>query len=147
MRQNINLEAGNGAYGQRTAEDYIKQMDPNILTQLEPSQLEEIRRLLREAIPRPSPKIVDLRFVVDLLFSRFYIVLFVGKDRRRKLRKPSLLDPITYVGNLVSVIILLIGFNLTVSATLLLVLYLLKSLLGIDFSPEHFPDALHRLIK
>ena len=134
-------------YGQKTADDYIRQMRPEILAQLNPDQLNEVHRLLQAAIPQPSPKIVDLRFVVDLLIDRFYVVLFVGKDRRRQPRRHILPNAITRIGNWIAVIILLISFNLTISATLLLGLYLLKSAVGIDLLPGHFPDTLRQLLQ
>jgi hypothetical protein len=147
MHQNVNVPSGGKTYGQRTPEDYIQSMNPDIRDQLNGMQLDEVRRLLGDAIPKPSPKIVDLRFTVDLLISRFYIVLFVGKDKRRKTRKHSIMDPFTYVGNLVTVIVLLIGLNLIVSAALVLGVYLLKSALGVDLVPGHSPELLKRFLK
>lgn len=103
-----------------------------------------MRSLLSNAIPQPSPKIVDFRFVVDLIFSRFYIVLFVGKDRRNQQRK-YVPRGAARVGNIVAAIVLLVGANLVISAFLVLVVYLIKSALGIDLTPGHFSDWVKKI--
>lgn len=131
-------------YRTKTPSYYLQKIEPYILESFNPEQLEAITSILNEAIPKPSPKIVDFRFVVDLVFSRFYIVLFVGKDFRRKQR---LYAPqgIVRVGNVIGAAIILIGTNLVISALLLLFAYLLKSAMGIDFLPGHISDTLKKL--
>ncbi|WP_287281264.1 hypothetical protein [Okeania sp. SIO2G5] len=107
-------------------------------------QLDCIRSLLRSAIPQPSPKLVDLRFDIDLLLSRFYVVLFVGKDRRRQRRSP-VPRLLTRIGNVTIAIVLLIGINLLFSVCLFIFLYLVKSALSIDlFKGTHLIDQINR---
>lgn len=96
--------------------------------------------------PRPqdysqsSPKIVDLRFTVNLLFSRFYIVLFVGKDRRKQQRSYPV-SRWTRLANIVAAVILLLGLNVTITGSLFIAGYLVKSALGIDIFPHsHLRD-------
>jgi hypothetical protein len=66
-----------------TAASFINQMDPAVQASFTPHQQAEIARVIDLAIAKPTPKLVDLRFEIDLLISRFFIVLMVGKDRRR----------------------------------------------------------------
>jgi len=96
---------------------------------------------LNEAIPRPSPKLVDFRFVVDLIVSRFYVVLFIGKDRRRKPRR-YIPEKLARVGNVITATVFLLSANLAVSAFILLAGYLVKSAIGIDLLPGHFPSLI-----
>ena len=84
--------------------------------------------------PPQRPKLVDLRFVVDLLFARYYVVLLVGRDQRSTPRK---LDGTSRLMNVMVAILLLLGLNVLVSSILLLLAYLLKSALGFDFFPGH----------
>lgn len=128
-------------YASRTPDYYIDKLPIQIRDSLTPEQLIAVRDILDEAIPKPSPKIVDLRFVVDLIISRFYVVLFVGKDRRRKPRR-YLPQRFTRIGNIIAVLILLVAANLTISGLIVLVAYLVKSALNINLLPNHFPDAI-----
>lgn len=131
-------------YVSRTPNYYLSKLSSPIRESLTPEQLEALHQLLSEAIPKPSAKLVDLRFVIDLILSRFYIVLFIGKDNRRKQRSyiPRL---ITKIGNVIAVFIILLGVNLTLSAFILLAAYLLKSAIGLDLFPGHFPDTVKHL--
>ena len=147
MRESVNLSpTPNKPYGKRTVEDFLASIDPAIASQFSDEQWTEIRKLVKQAIPRPAPKIVDLRFSVDLILSRFYIVLFVGKDRRKKPRKHRLSNRTTRIGNFVAATILLIGINLTISVTLAIGAYLLKSVMNINLFPGHLPDILKDLL-
>lgn len=133
-------------YLSRTPKYYLEKMEPHILGGFNPEQLQAITFALEQAIPKPSPKIVDLRFVVDLIFSRYYIVLFVGKDRRKKQRTYTS-QGIAKVGNIIAAVILLIGINLIFSAFILLFAYLFKSAIGINFLPGHISETLKEIIK
>ncbi len=106
-------------------------------------QVKAIAKMLGEAIPQPAPKIVDLRFLVDLIFTRFYVVLLVGKDRRRHERR-YIPTGVTRLGNAIAAIILLVGANLLLSASFILLAYLLKALIGIDVfdGNHHLPGML-----
>lgn len=129
-------------YHAKTPEHYIQQIEPSILSSFTPEQLNEIKRILNHAIPKNSPKIVDLRFNVDLILSRFYVVLLVGKERR-KIQRHYVTRGITKVGNFVAAIVLLITLNLIVTVLIFLFLYLIKSAIGIDFFKEsHLIDKI-----
>lgn len=131
-------------YASKTPRHYLAKLAPSVRESLSPAQLDAFYAVLEEALPKPSPKIVDLRFCIDLILTRFYFVLFIGKDRRRQGRRhnPSAL---TKIFNLMATIVILLGVNLTISASLLLVGYLVKSIMGVNLLPGHFPDFLKQL--
>lgn len=131
-------------YRSRNPSYYLEKFDTDVLESFNSKQLEAIVSILEQAIPRPSPKIVDFRFVVDLIFSRFYIVLFVGKDLRIKQRR-YITQGIARVGNFIAAIMLLIGTNLAISALILLFAYLIKAAIGIDFFPGHISETFKKL--
>lgn len=129
----------------KTPYDYLARLDPSVAESLTQKQLEAIKNLLK-AIPQPSPKLVDLRFTVDLIFSRFYIVLFVGKDRRSK-KRAYFQNKLVRIGNFIAAVILLLGVNLVISASVILVAYLLKSAIGIDiFAHQHLSDVVKDIL-
>lgn len=131
-------------YVSRTPEYYLEKLDSPIRESLTLEQLEAFHQILSEAIPKPSPKLVDLRFVIDLVVSRFYVVLFIGKDRRKKQRR-YMPQVITRIGNTIAVAIILLGANLALSAFIILAVYLLKSAVGVDLLPGHFPHTIKHL--
>lgn len=128
-------------YSSHTPSYYLSKLASPIRESLTPEQLDAFHQILSEAMPKPSAKLVDLRFVIDLIVSRFYVVLFIGKDRRAKQRSyvPHIM---TKIGNTIAIIIILLGANLAVSAFILLAVYLLKSAIGIDLLPGHFPNTI-----
>ena len=130
-------------YLTRTPDSYLQTLAPDQLASFSPEQLHIVRSLLLSAIPEPAPKIVDLRFGVDLLISRFYIVLFVGKDRRGRQRNylPKL---VIKWGNILAAAILLVGINLIITVIIFMFAYLVKSALGIDLTPGHLADQIER---
>ncbi|MEL7037929.1 MAG: hypothetical protein AAFO04_20270 [Cyanobacteria bacterium J06592_8] len=131
-------------YQNRTPDYYLNQIQPQIFESFNSEQITEIRGILEQAIPRSSPKIVDLRFTVDLILSKFYLVLLVGKERRRGQREYRVTG-ITRFGNIVAATLLLIGINLLISAFIFLLLYLIKSALGVDLFPgQHLGDQLKK---
>lgn len=132
-------------YLSRTPGYYLAKMQPDILASFSSIQREAIAQALNEAMPKPSPKLVDLRFAVDLIVSRFYVVLLIGKDRRQKPRR-YIPEGIAKIGNTVTAVIFLIGANFVISAFILLAIYLLKSAAGINLLPGHFPDLIKHLI-
>ena len=144
MKESYRQEQISNNYSSRTPSYYLEQIEPNVLASFTAEQLGEITSILTQAIPKPSPKIVDFRFTVDLVVSRFYIVLFVGKDRRKKQRR-YVTEGIARIGNAIAAVILLIGANLVISALILLFAYLFKSAIGLDFFPGHISDTVKKL--
>lgn len=128
----------------RTVDDYLDYMANDVRASLDRYQMSEVRRLLAIAMPKPSPKIVDLRFTVDLILSRFYVVLFVGKDRRGRQRQYRA-GALTRVGNFIAAVVLLVSLNLLISLFIFMLAYLMKSAVGIDlFQGEHLMDQVEK---
>lgn len=124
-----------------TPEYYLNRIEPHILESFNPEQIQTVKNLLNQVIPQPSAKIVDLRFTVDLILSRFYIVLLVGQERRQGTRNYPVTG-VTKIGNLIAAILLLIGLNLLMTTVLFLLLYLIKSAVGIDLFEGHLIDQI-----
>jgi len=139
-----NKQASSSDYRLRTLSYYLEKIDPYILKSFNPEQLQAITDVLNKAIPKPSPKIVDFKFIVDLVFSRFYIVLIVGKDIRKTQRQYEV-HRITKIGNLIAAAILLLGINLVITALILLFAYLFKSAIGINLFPGHIAETLKKI--
>ncbi len=133
------------SYPNRTAEQYFEALAPKLRDSFTPEQTEAIYALLQAAIPKPSPKLVDLRFAVDLVLARFYVVLFVGQDRRQQ-KRSYVPNSVSRVGNALAAVLLLLGLNLLISLFVLLSVYLIKSAAGIDLFPDaHLGDQMQRL--
>lgn len=92
------------------------------------------------------PKLIDIRFGVDLVVTRFYVVLMVGKDRRDQ-NRTHVVKGWTKLGNTLAAVLLLLGANLAISGFIVLSLYLLKSMLGINLMPGHFTEYLKPLLQ
>jgi hypothetical protein len=110
-------------------------MDPRVKGSLDKGQLDEVRRLLRLSARIPGRFPVDLRFTVNLLITKVFVVFIVGRDRRRVERETAterrarLGQVVSSVASAGCFLILLLAF--------LGLLYLVKSWLGINI----FPDA------
>lgn len=128
-------------YHQLTVQDYLQRMEPRIGASLNAEQVAEFSRLLQQAIPKPAPKIVDLRVNLDLILLKYYVVIFVGRDYRKSPRRYAA-GPMTRAGNLVAACLLILALNLMVTASVFMVAYLLKSAFGINLFPGHLYDYL-----
>ena len=122
-------------YLEKTPAYYLAKLDPGLRASFTEPQLEAVRQLLDDSIPKPGPKLVDLRFWLDLFVYRFYIVLFVGKDRRKQIREDRL-EPMARKGNVIVALMLLIGLNLLVSVFILLIALLIKMAIGFSLFPR-----------
>ncbi|MEB3253033.1 MAG: hypothetical protein VKO01_12995 [Cyanobacteriota bacterium] len=131
-------------YQSRSATTYLEAMAPEIRATLTAEQLGEMERVIKLALPQPAPKIIDLRVDVDLLVGRFFIVLFVGKDRRRSPRQQAT-RPLTAALNWLTAMVLLLGVNLLISVSLFAFAYLIKSAIGINLTPGHLGDYIRHL--
>ncbi|MFM7426153.1 MAG: hypothetical protein ACKO7W_14365 [Elainella sp.] len=127
-------------------EVYWQMLSPEVRASFSEAQATAVQAILTQAAQsQPSPKLVDLRFTVDLVLSRFYVVLLVGKDRRQRQRL-YLPDRLTRIGNVIAAVVLLIGLNLLISLLILLFAYLVKSAVGWDLIPGgHLADHLQQL--
>jgi hypothetical protein len=118
----------------------------SILSNITPEQWVAIEKIVLERRAKTNPKLIDIRFVVDVVFTRFFIVLMVGKDRRDRTRNHRV-SGLTKLGNTFAAILLLLGANLVISAFILLTLYLTKSALGINLLPGHMSQQLEKWSK
>jgi hypothetical protein len=121
-------------------------VDQSILDSLTPEQWAIIQKYIFNRKGQKHPKLVDIRFTIDLAITRYYVVLLVGKDRRNRNR----IHPVsgfTKAGNIVAAIFLLLSLNLILSASILLVLYLTKAALGIDLLPGHLTQTVQQWMK
>jgi hypothetical protein len=126
-------------------EDHWQTIAPEVRASFTVEQTAAIRAVLAKAMPQPHPKLVDLRFSVDLMLARFYVVLFVGQDRRQQ-RRSYLPSPVARIGNMIAAMILLLGLNLLISLFIFLFAYLTKSALGIDLFPsQHLADQVEKI--
>jgi len=130
-------------YHDRDANYYIHQIPLHILNKLNEEEIDNIKSVIHTAIPRSSVKSIDLRFVIDLLFVRYFVVLLIGRDIRKKQRQHSV-NGITKVANIVASILLIIAMSLLISAVTILFLYLIKSSLGIDIFKGHITEVLFK---
>lgn len=132
-----NREAKNTSY-------YLQKINPNILNSFNPQQLDAVNSIIEELLPKPSPKIVDLRFVVDLIITRFYVVILVGKERRQTQRQ-YFPRKFSKFGNIIMASMILIALNLLITCGIFIFIYLIKSSLGIDFFPGHITENMEKL--
>jgi len=120
-----------------TLADYLDTLPAELRASYSEAQLDAVKRLLAVAIPKPTPKLVDLRFLVNFLAYRYYVVFFVVKDRRQRVRSEPV-QPMVSKGNLVTALLVLIGINLLISLFIVLVLFLIKSVVGYSLLPHTY---------
>lgn len=140
-RSDINPKSRYTSYSSRDANYYMYQIPSPTLNKLDQEDWENIKLVINSAIPKPSPKIIDLRFVVDLIITRYFVVLLIGKDNRKQQRQYQV-SRVTKVANVIAAILLIIGMSLLISGMTILILYLIKSALGIDLFKGHINEVL-----
>ena len=119
----------------RDAEYYFQNIDGDIRNSLTTKQEWEVKKALNNALGRPSRKIVDIRFTIPLLFSRFFFVLFIGRDIRHQKRKYDLPGEVRTANIIFGSFILACMISFT-AVTILMLLYLVKCALGINIFPD-----------
>ncbi|ELS34692.1 hypothetical protein FEV09_01005 [Pseudanabaena catenata USMAC16] len=128
-------------YNSRDADYYMDQIPLPILEKLDEEEKANLKSVINTAIPQPSPKLIDLRFAIDVIFTRYFVVLMIGKDRRKQQRSYEV-NGITKFANVVAAILLIIAMSLLISTVTILILYLIKSALGIDLFKGHITNVL-----
>ncbi len=147
MNQDSSEETGDDRpqYRERTPADYLDTLPLELRSSFSEPQLAAVQHLLAAAIPKSSPKLVDLRFWVDFLAYRYYVVFFVGKDRRHR-ERPEPVPPMVRKGNAVTALLLIIGLNVLISLLILLIVFVIKSVIGYSLLPHSdLSEPIHRL--
>lgn len=127
------------SYNRSQPEYYISTLSDEELALFSDAQFQVVYRLLREAIPRPSSKIIDLRFTIKLIVDTFYIVVFVGKNKRNNVRSDSAGSGNKFL-NILLAAFLLVVVNVAITLSALLAIYLVKSSLGINLFSRSLKD-------
>ena len=131
------------SYNARNVDYYMHQIPLQVLEKLDEAEIEQIKSVIHTAIPKSSPKLIDLRFVIDLIFTRYFVVLMIGKDRRKQDRQYEV-KGFAKFANIIAAILLIIAMSLLISAVTILILYLLKSALGVDLFKGHVTEVLFK---
>jgi len=131
-KSNFKLPSSRQGYIYGSPDTFLQKLSPEILGSLSEEQLTAIREMLAEALPKSSPKLVDIRWRINLIFAQYYIVFLVGRDRRQQ-KRYRFLSNITKVGNTIT-------YALLVILVLLMFAYTLKSFVGIDIFPDKHLD-------
>ncbi len=120
----------------------LNTIDLNVLKSLSPDQLSAIEDATRACQLREKHPI-DIRGTINLLFIKFYYALLIGRDRRLSEQQieGERREKVTLLGNVIYAIYVLLGITgavMVVIWLILMLLYILKIGLGIDFFPgEH----------
>ena len=127
----------------KDADYFLSRMDEDILRSLNTKQIWEIKKAINYAIGRPSRKLVDIRFTIPLILSRYFFVLFIGRDFRRGKRYYDLPGPVRTANAVFGAFLLVCLISFAIVA-FLAVLYFIKCAFGIDIFPNiHLNDVLH----
>ena len=120
---------------------YYEQINSAVESSLSYEQKEEIKRILKQAVKVPSKKIVSTE-ITFWFFRRFYIVFYLGFDRRRNRRKFEGGAVAFSLHILLKIFIYILLWGAT-AVVVFFVVYYTKLVLGIDIYPEHhLPELL-----
>lgn len=126
------------AYEEPEFNEVLERVPLEVRRSLTYEQRVAITAALRETRRRHA---IDIRFVIPLLFTQLYFVLFVGKDLRHA-TQAKLIDRRANASKLAIAWTLGVG-GLLVLLVLLVAGYVLKSKAGIDLMPNsHASDLL-----
>jgi len=116
-------------------EKIFSKINPLIEESMTSEQKRETKRLIKEALPKATKKIIKTNFHF-WFFKLFYITFYLGSEQRSKIRKFSLNT--IYEALVVSFSsIIVISFAIAVITAIFLALYYIKSLIGIDLFEGH----------
>jgi hypothetical protein len=140
-------------YSLRDADYYMDRIPEAIIEKLSTEEHKNLKDVISSALPKPSPKLIDLRFVINLIFARYFFVLLIGKDRYKKWIKvqdiaephhthPYHTNPFTKIAHRVTALLLFFAINLFVSGFIISFVYLILSFFGIHLFGNHLNTAL-----
>lgn len=119
---------------------FFQRLDPQVTQALTPHQRDAIADALRQSGPRQH--FVDLRWTLNLLFGRFYVVILAGRDLRRR-QTESAQRARSDTRRVIQSLLILLAFAIPALLVLSLMLYGVKCMLGINiFESKHLLDFL-----
>jgi hypothetical protein len=113
---------------------YYNKMNPIIEQSLTSEQREEVKRIVKSAIMKPSPKIFQKNITFGFS-KRYYLTLLVGPEKRRDKIEGSL--DIWGILLMIMLMIILSIVALAIFAASVKFLYIFKSTLGVDLFDWH----------
>jgi len=120
---------------------FYEQIPPPIKMGFSYEQKRAIKSVLQRAIKVPSKKVVDIE-VTFWFFKRFYLVVYLGLDKRKKIRLLDGYDLATLVKYGLHTLITLLLW-LSTLFVMFAAIYYAKSTIGIDIFPEqHIEDVM-----
>lgn len=132
---------------EESIDTYLRRIPESIRKSWSMEYHQEVEEIIKFVIPRPAPKMVDIKFNVNLGISKFYIVLLMGIDRRNQNRQ-NIPKGFSRIGNWIAGILILIVLNLAISLVVFMAAYYIKSGLGINlFKNEHLIDKVNQFIR
>lgn len=118
----------------------MQRLSPSIRDSLTPAQKAAIEEALMESHPKKS-HLLDLRLNIPLFFGRYYLVFLMGRDRRIATRRSEMRRQKSLYFSSIALFCLM--FLSPFVIIILLIVYAVKSALGIDLFPDwHFKDML-----
>ena len=116
-------------------EKIFSKINPLIKESMNSEQKRETKRLIKEALPKVTKKIVKINFNF-WFFQLFYVTFYLGSEKRTNNRKFSLNT--IYEAVVVSFSsVIVIAFAVAVISAIFLAMYYIKSLIGIDLFDGH----------
>jgi hypothetical protein len=92
-------------------------------------------------------KLVNFHLDINLLLGKFYLAVYIGKDRRTQKRK-YIPRGVERVGNIIIALTLLMGFSTLLTIVVFLALYFIKSYIGINlFKNAHLIDFIECAVR
>ena len=123
-------------------ENVLAALPPDLRRTLNRKQLGSLRQALSR-VNAQSRHVIDMRFSIPLFFARYYFILVLGRDKRNSIQRLLMErrvegSRVATVGIIVLIAVFLLLGLVTASA---LILYIIKSHLGIDIFPnKHLLD-------
>ena len=124
-------------------EEYFKQMNPHIRKSLDHQQSNELSRFLNRILPQRGRYIIDIR-VTFWFFKTWYLVINFGLDKRdtKRLKKRDAVH--TLLSIIINTLFIIVVSGL-VFIIVFYILYLLKSIAGINIFPDrHLSDFFNK---
>jgi hypothetical protein len=118
----------------------LNRIDPEIRSSLSPIQISAIKEAVSSGRPDKRHPL-NIRIAIPLLFVNYYLVLFGGRDKRRVTGRVE--NELRKKLGVASGFVLFLIALLPILVFMFLLLYFIKSAIGINLMPEtHLSDLL-----